>query len=218
MTAVQAITREPSSRGWRLQLAAHSTDSFDHVVVCAGPGTRSLLQAVLPADRLPTLTPVRGQLSWGRVDDALRAVLPASPVNGDGSFLGAVPDATGLLWMAGSTFDRLRQDAVVDPQDHLENLTRLQGLLPDVAAQLLEQLATGTVQAWSAIRCTTPDRLPRVGNPLPQETPGLHLLTGLGARGLTLSVLCGEWLAATLCQEPSPLEPELSARLVADRA
>jgi tRNA 5-methylaminomethyl-2-thiouridine biosynthesis bifunctional protein len=106
---------------------------------------------------------------------------------------------------------------VWDSQDHVENLTRLQGLLPDVAAHLMPQLADGTVNAWASVRCTTPDRLPRVGSPLPDALPGLHLLTGLGARGLSLSVLCGEWLAARLCHEPSPLEPELSARLEADR-
>jgi tRNA 5-methylaminomethyl-2-thiouridine biosynthesis bifunctional protein len=90
-------------------------------------------------------------------------------------------------------------------------------LLPAVAVQLDRQYAEGAVQAWAGVRCTTPDRLPRVGGVAPDLAPGLHLLTGLGARGLTLSVLCGQWLAATLCQEPWPLEPELGLRLAADR-
>ena len=215
--AVRDIRHDKQSSGWQLQLDERLSAPFEHVIVCAGPSSRDLLEPVLPTDRVPILTPVRGQLSWGRVDAALQAVLPASPVNGDGSFLGSVPDPEGTLWMAGSTFDRQRQSAVWDLQDHVENLTRLQGLLPDVAAHLMPQLADGTVNAWASVRCTTPDRLPRVGSPLPDALPGLHLLTGLGARGLSLSVLCGEWLAARLCHEPSPLEPELSARLEADR-
>jgi len=208
---------DDSPARWQLLLDGHSAGPFDQVVVCAGPAARDLLEPLLPAHRVPTLTPVRGQLSWGRVDPGLQAVMPATPVNGDGSFLGAVPDPQGTLWMAGSSFDRERPTAVIDPQDHVDNLARLQALLPDVAAQLMPRLARGDVQAWASVRCTTPDRLPRVGHPLPDEAPGLQVLTGLGARGLTLSVLCAEWLAACMCQEPSPIEPQLSARLAADR-
>jgi tRNA 5-methylaminomethyl-2-thiouridine biosynthesis bifunctional protein len=214
---VQSIQRVMPDGLWQLTLRDSVEGPFDHVMVCAGPATSELLNDVLPAQRRPVLTPVRGQLSWGRVDDALSPVLPASPVNGDGSFLGPVPDTQGPMWMAGSTFDRHRQTPVWDAQDHLENLTRLQGLLPDVAAQLSRHLAEGRVNAWAGVRCTTPDRLPRVGSPAPDLAPGLHVLTGLGARGLTLSVLCGQWLAAHLCREPLPLEPDLSRRLAADR-
>lgn len=214
---VRQIVRDGAAPRWRIRLSDHTTDGYDHVVLCAGTGTRDLLLSLLPANRMPTLTPVRGQVSWGRVDTALASVLPAFPVNGDGSFLGGVPDADGPMWLAGSTFDRQRHTAVVDPREHEDNLARLQGLLPDVALQLQARLSTGSVNAWASVRCTTPDRLPRVGGPSPAELPGLHVLTGLGARGLTLSVLCGEWLASRLCQEPSPLEPELSSRLAADR-
>lgn len=217
-TPVLSIQRDASNGDWHLRHDRGTAGPFDHVVLCAGPSTRELLSQVLPHERLPLLTPVRGQLSWGQVDAPLLEVLPSSPVNGDGSFLGPVPDEQGALWMTGSTFDRLRHTPEVDPGDHHENLTRLHGLLPDVAYRLDEHLATGRVHAWAAVRCTTPDRLPRVGCPDLDLVPGLHMLTGLGARGLTLSVLCGQWLAAQLCHEPLPLEPDLSRRLAADRA
>jgi tRNA 5-methylaminomethyl-2-thiouridine biosynthesis bifunctional protein len=45
----------------------------------------------------------------------------------------------------------------------------------------------------------------------------LCVLTGLGARGLTLSVLAGEVLAAQLHGEPWPLEPALAHKLLALR-
>lgn len=217
-TSVQGVQPVNGSHPWQLVLDNHTVGPFDHVVVCAGPGSRALLASVLPPDRVPTLTPVRGQLTWGEVDADLLSVLPASPVNGDGSFLGRVPDGDRLLWMAGSTFDRQRHTPELDDLDHRENLNRLQGLLPHIAERLKPHLLAGHLQAWASVRCTTPDRLPRVGSPLPDALPGLHVLTGLGARGLSLSVLCAEWLAAHLCQEPAPLEPELSARLMADRA
>ena len=202
---------------WTLTLPQGFERPFDQVVVCAGPDTRALLAHVLPPEQLPTLTPVRGQLSWGPVDTVLASQLPSTPVNGDGSFLGAIPTEHGPIWMAGSTFDRTRAHAEVDSQDHVENLSRLQGLLPNVAPVLLQQLADGKVQAWASVRCTTPDRLPRVGSPNPVMTPGLHVMTGMGARGLTLSVLCGQLLASTLTGEPCPLEPELAQRLSAAR-
>jgi tRNA 5-methylaminomethyl-2-thiouridine biosynthesis bifunctional protein len=216
-TPVLALHHDEAHSVWTLDTPNGSAGPFDHVVLCAGPATRELLAMTLPADQVPVLTPVRGQLSWGPVDDSLVSVLPATPVNGDGSFLGPIPGETGPVWMAGSSFDRTRQTAEMDPQDHHDNLFRLSHLLPDVANELNRQLVNGQVQGWSGVRCTTPDRLPRVGSPGQHLAPGLHVLTGLGARGLTLSVLCGQWLAASLTGEPLPLEPELSRRLRADR-
>jgi tRNA 5-methylaminomethyl-2-thiouridine biosynthesis bifunctional protein len=70
---------------------------------------------------------------------------------------------------------------------------------------------------WAGVRCTLPDRFPAVGPVAPEVLPGLHVCTGLGARGLTLSVLCGEWLAAHVQGEPWPLEAKLAAHLRADR-
>lgn len=214
---VESLVRDAASGHWRLTREDGTRATFDQVILCAGPATSALLSQVLPADRLPLLTPVRGQLSWGRVDEALKAVLPASPVNGDGSFLGSVPDEHGTMWMAGSTFDRSRQSPDLDDHDHTENLARLHRLLPDVAEALERQRLVDGVNAWAGVRCTTPDRLPRVGCPMPELAPGLQVLTGLGARGLTLSVLCGQWLAARMCGEPLPLESDLSERLAADR-
>ena len=53
--------------------------------------------------------------------------------------------------------------------------------------------------------------------PCPQPAQPLQLLTGLGARGLTLSVLCGELLAAWLHDEPWPIEASLARQLQASR-
>ncbi len=45
----------------------------------------------------------------------------------------------------------------------------------------------------------------------------LQLCTGMGARGMTLAVLCGEVLAAGLCGEPLPVALSLAQRLRAER-
>jgi len=39
----------------------------------------------------------------------------------------------------------------------------------------------------------------------------------MGARGISLAVLCGELTAAWLCKEPLPLEPALAKHLAAER-
>ncbi|MDO5087704.1 MAG: FAD-dependent oxidoreductase, partial [Comamonadaceae bacterium] len=101
-------------------------------------------------------------------------------------------------------------------------------------------------RAWAGVRCTVPDRLPLIG-PLPgwvaapslsdEKTPPRPALssqgainfdessaplppwvfTGLGARGLTLAVLCGDIGAAWLHDEPLPVERSLARRLLAAR-
>ena len=69
------------------------------------------------------------------------------------------------------------------------------------------------------MRCAAYDRLPLAG-PAGQsadDLPGLWVLTGLGSRGLTLSMLCGELLAARLHGEPLPLDARLAQALGTQR-
>ena len=63
------------------------------------------------------------------------------------------------------------------------------------------------------MRCTAPDRLPIVGPVDPAHLPGLWVNTAMGARGLTLALLCGELLAARLQGEPLPLDARLAKAL-----
>ena len=80
------------------------------------------------------------------------------------------------------------------------------------AAPMLDQ-----VLAWAGLRCTLPDRLPAVGAPDAARWPGLQVCAGMGARGISLGVLCGELIAAQLEGEPLPLAPSLSRHLAAER-
>jgi tRNA 5-methylaminomethyl-2-thiouridine biosynthesis bifunctional protein len=73
------------------------------------------------------------------------------------------------------------------------------------------------VQHWAAVRCTAPDRLPIVGPVDAQALPGLWVCTAMGARGLTLALLCGELLAARLNAEPLPLDAKLARALSSER-
>jgi tRNA 5-methylaminomethyl-2-thiouridine biosynthesis bifunctional protein len=192
--------------GWQVCNAkGDALGSFPHVVLAMGPATNALLKACMQPAELP-LQAIRGQVSWGLNPCDLGAHWPQRPVNGHGSFVGSVPTAQGPAWFVGSSFDRQSNRPEVRSEDHAENLQRLAELLPEVALRLKTQWeGSGVLQGWAGVRCTVPDRLPVVGPLDPVQWPGLHLLTGLGARGLTLSLLCAEVLASQLHGDPSPV-------------
>ncbi|MFD1711741.1 FAD-dependent 5-carboxymethylaminomethyl-2-thiouridine(34) oxidoreductase MnmC [Ottowia sp. GY511] len=213
----------------------------DLVFVTAGFGSLALLPARGNA-ALP-LHALRGQVAWGPMpDDA--ASLPPFPVSGHGSLIAHVPGNGGPMWVTGSTFERGESQPLLRPEDHAHNRQRLAELLPAASATLDAQWPDGRAQAWAGVRATLPDRLPAVGawpvsmvpdyekNRPPavqppaqaaietaaRDTPlPLHVLTGLGARGLTLAVLCGEIAAAWLHGEPLPVEASLARKLRAGR-
>lgn len=149
-------------------------------------------------------------------------------------------------WVMGSTFERGIDALPPSPADidaaHAINWAKLQGLLPRIAPQLSPAFAAvlasqGTtpaeddalpneaaasaaaprVRSWAAVRCTAPDRLPIVGPVDAQALPGLWACTAMGARGLSLALLCGELLAARLQGEPLPLDARLARALAAER-
>jgi tRNA 5-methylaminomethyl-2-thiouridine biosynthesis bifunctional protein len=174
----------------------------------------------LPAVTVP-LKPLRGQISFGHMSvlsDPQRQLLPPFPVNGHGSFISGVPAPDGQPgWFIGSTFERDCTQAPVRAQDHAANQLRLATLLPALGAAMHTQFAPEHVQGWAGLRCTLPDRLPAVGPIDSQRLPGLWLCAGMGARGISLAVLCGELAAAWLDNEPLPLPPALVKHLSAER-
>ena len=199
------------------------------VVIAAGAGSLALLNHRWP------LQPVRGQVSWGKHADPAKPLLPwiPFPANGNGNLVPRFPlgdqadDDQG--WVMGSTFERDVQ--ALPPTDadihaaHATNWAKLQGLLPGIAPQLEPLFAralTGHVlppalRTWAAVRCTAPDRLPIVGPVDAARLPGLWASTAMGARGLTLALLCGELLAARLQGEPLPLDARLAKALGTER-
>jgi tRNA 5-methylaminomethyl-2-thiouridine biosynthesis bifunctional protein len=149
------------------------------------------------------------------------AHLPATPVNGNGSFVHHIPSHHGPAWYAGATYDRLHADDCLRDADHAENLARLQALEPDTAQALAPLFATvgsttPSVQGWAGVRCGVHDRLPMTGR-VPNAPEGLYMNTAMGSRGLTLGLLCGELLAAQWQGEPLPIEARLAKFLDATR-
>jgi tRNA 5-methylaminomethyl-2-thiouridine biosynthesis bifunctional protein len=185
------------------------------VVVVAGGFDSLDLLASTAAPALP-LNPLRGQLLWGAMP-APPHPLPPFPVNGLGNFITGVPVDGTPSWVLGSTFERGCRESVLRDADTQEVAARLAVMLPASAAALAPQIASGAARAWAAVRCTVPDRLPVVGAPDAAALPGLFVSTGMGARGMTLAVLCGELLAAQLDGEPLPVPLRMARALAPQR-
>jgi tRNA 5-methylaminomethyl-2-thiouridine biosynthesis bifunctional protein len=100
--------------------------------------------------------------------------------------------------------------------DQDSNVRQLAGLLPNLEGHWPESvtgarpLGTNAMELrnWAGVRCTTHDRLPVVG-PL-EGAPGVHVLTALGSRGITLGLLCADVLASHICGEPLPIDPAVA--------
>ena len=193
------------------------------LVVASAFDSLALLQDQ-PGFAVP-LNPLRGQVSFGLMadlasdvgQDAMRA-LPPFPVNGHGSFISGVPTTDGQPgWFIGSTFERNCEQAPVREEDHAANQARLATLLPALGDAMKAQFGPDRVQGWAGLRCTLPNRLPAVGPIDAQRLPGLWLCAGMGARGISLAVMCGELSAAWLDKETPALPTDLTRHLSAER-
>ena len=141
-------------------------------------------------------------------DVPANAYLPATPVNGNGSFVHHIASPEGPAWFAGATYDRLNDQAELLDADHAENLERLRALEPATAEALAPIFQSGQVRGWAGVRCGVHDRLPMTGR-VPNAPEGLYMNTAMGSRGLTLGLLCGELLAAQWHGEPCPSRHDL---------
>lgn len=160
------------------------------VVITAGWGTADLLA-------MDSLTPVRGQADWCEG--------PAASAAAWGGY--AAPTSSGFLF--GATHGR--GEVSLEPRDEesAQNLDTLRDRLP----RLAKRAETGERRRRVAVRATTRDRLPVAG----RRSDGVHLLTGLGSRGLCVAPLLGDHVAALITGRPSPLPADLAARIDPER-
>ncbi len=119
--------------------------------------------------------------------------------------LGYVTPAVDGIRCAGATSQLNELDAAPRLDDHIENLQRLDMLLPGFGKALDPATLNGRV----SFRPMSPDRLPIVG-PL-SASEGLWISGGFGARGLVFASICAELLACQISGEPLPLESDLVA-------
>jgi tRNA 5-methylaminomethyl-2-thiouridine biosynthesis bifunctional protein len=99
----------------------------------------------------------------------------------------------------GATFDRDADSAFISGADDEENLALVNSQLqqPDWFAD------AEVIDARAAFRATVSDRLPLMG--APENSQGLYVLGGFGARGVLLAPLLAETLACHISGQPLPM-------------
>lgn len=207
------------------------------VIVAAALGSLDLLvgaQTGLAHHDLP-LRPVKGQMSLAALEGP---ALADRPRRNEGVFVpryedpGLAPRWPTTIWAMGSTYERGLCDTRVTAEAHERNACSLQAIQPEAAQRLRTALGNDRLDGWAQVRCASLDRLPLVGAApdtqalgklmtagRPQRPrvqladvprwPGLHLLSAMGSRGLTLAHWCAEQLAAQLSGETTSADADL---------
>lgn len=163
--------------------------AFDHVVIAAGWGTDALAPQL-------ALAPVAGQADWTSDDTGPTEV----PVAWGGY---SVPTGNGLLF--GATHDR----GVTQPTPADDASDRNRDTLSQTLPGRWNRHSGAPLNRRTAVRATTPDRLPVCG----ALDEGLHVLSGLGSRGFCAAPLLAEHLISQITRTPSPLPLAWSQRL-----
>lgn len=204
----QHLARLEHVAGDWIALAADGTEiaRAPVVILANGVGIRALPQAA----PLP-VRPARGQVSHL---PAISGSAPRIVV----CRLGYVSPEVDGIRCAGATFIADDDSSELREEEHRENLTKLDFILPGYAAAFDPATLGGRV----GFRPASPDRLPMVGaipavdraertTPLADipRHPGLYAVSGFGARGLVWASLMGELLASQLNGDPLPLEQDL---------
>jgi tRNA 5-methylaminomethyl-2-thiouridine biosynthesis bifunctional protein len=190
----------------------------DAVVLACG----AALKEFGPAKFLP-IELSRGQIEWG---------MGAAPTHAIAQSNYVAPLDGGVLF--GATFDRYGAPAVhIDVESRARNVETLAKLAPEIAASI----DPAKLNSRASLRAATPDRGPIMGalsdeaawreqnaavahgaDPVTSpRLPGIYLLGGLGARGLTLAPLLGECVAGEICGEPALLSREARAGIDPER-
>jgi tRNA 5-methylaminomethyl-2-thiouridine biosynthesis bifunctional protein len=224
---VALTTADP---GWRVGLENGGTETFDAMVLAAGPWSARLVPGGLPGLRAN-----RGQLCYLPATEGSQNL--RLPVSFGGHVTPLTGAGGGAMHVLGSSYGRWDLDRPgdgwrgLDPGDLVAALDGLSGVFPDLAAAW----RSAPLKGWAGLRATTADHLPFVG-PLADvaayETAygGLHhgrrgdwppapyqrnafVLTGLGSRGYQTAFLGAEVLASVMAGAPIPVDREVAAAL-----
>lgn len=200
----QVARLERGGDGWRLLDAAGAVIvEVDDVVLANGIGA----PALAPRYKLP-IRAGRGLVSHIPEDATPPFKIVATRIGYVTPAVDGLRCAGATSFVTGVTDDL---DSVPHLEDHIENLQRLDMVLPGFGAGLDPAGLAGRV----SFRPMSPDRLPIVG-PL-SASEGLWIIDGFGARGLVFAAICAELLAGRIGGEPLPLEADLVQALAPAR-
>jgi tRNA 5-methylaminomethyl-2-thiouridine biosynthesis bifunctional protein len=224
---------EQSGEAWTLRAPdGRALLKADAIVLACG----AALKQFAPAKFLP-IELSRGQIEWGAGAAAMHAITESNyvaPLDG-GVLFGATFDKYGpsasrrhAPALAGEA-----RAIPIDAESRARNVEALAKLAPETAASV----DPSKLNSRASLRAATPDYAPIMGaladeaawreqnaavahgaEPVASpRLPGIYVVGGLGARGLTLAPLLGECIAGEICGEPALLSRDARAALDPER-
>lgn len=207
-TEVQKLIR--SGDKWQLiGTFGEVVDEASDVVICAAMGSESLLGA-----NTLGLEPLPGRITLLRDTDLNEL---KCPVSGEG-YVAHMSDGYSAV---GATYELERTGPWTERRAHEDNLDKLETL----GLKAPEVVVTG---GYYGVRASASGRMPILGKAYNEdrlksafyskadmqkkslwEEEGLWILTGLGSRGASFSVLCADILAALMTGNPVPADSGL---------
>lgn len=204
---------------WNITNSQQAVITADNVVIANANDALNFAQTA----HLP-LTAVRGQMT------AVQATASSKQLNTVLCTDGYITPATAGQHCLGATFSVSDTDLDVRATDDQHNLAIVKRMSPQLA-HLQSQPHVGR----AALRCSTPDYLPLVGElldapslsqrPPKHKTPasqlpwhkGLYVNVGHGTKGLTTAPLCAELLACMMIDASYPVELDIASQLNPNR-
>lgn len=188
---VAAKTLRRVGEGWEVETETGEVIRSAQVCVASAAETRALL----PEHGL-RLNMVGGQVS------EIRLPKEAAIVRSILCRKGYLIPRGGANYLVGATYHREEILAVMEAR-HAENVQELSHLVP--AWFEGERFIGDVIGGRSAIRATTPDRMPYVG----AVAEGLYVSAGHGSRGLIGAPLAAEVIASAMLGEATPVSDEV---------
>lgn len=230
---------EKCTSGWRL-IGRNGEEIMETatVILAAGAITNKILAAsgligISGSNQHPSLRLRGGQIECVQ-SSAITGTEGHTKTFG-GHISSEIEISDGLkIRTVGSTYDKL-SDLPTPPIE--PNIRARQANLAQCKKQLGVEIFEGAnIESWTGVRATTPDHMPFAGpipdwsdlsaacsnlaidRNLPLTRPpnmktGLYCLTGLGSKGFQYAPLLGEYLAAMISGEPSPIPLDLQPKL-----
>jgi tRNA 5-methylaminomethyl-2-thiouridine biosynthesis bifunctional protein len=204
---------------WALTTNHHHTNTFHHhaVVIAAGFNTLNFEQC-----KAIPLSAARGQVSHIDTQPLISSLKRTL------CHEGYVTPALYQQHCIGATFKRHENDTAYRPSEQVENINKLKKCINSQA--WIDEIQVKD-QAHIAIRCTTRDHFPYVGELTDYEKltakyqalgqsdnhlaslPNIYVITGLGSRGICSAPLLAEILASKINNESLPISNKIMEKI-----
>lgn len=191
MHRMEVVSVAAEGKHWKLAFRDAASQSFSHLIICAGAGSLRLLPHL-------GATCIAGQLEIASTPHPLPVPLVgkgfAAPLDGNYIALGA-------------TYE---QSPLTESEARQENLKRAQDWFQALGGASKHEHHS----CWRGQRVYSEDRLPMAG----EVAAGLFVNTAHGASGSVLAPFCAELVVSQLLADPLPMTQALAVKVRATRS